>query len=116
MGAQLRASKKMQDLNPHLKNLKEKGSVKYPTIITETNKGKFGYLNTFIIALETILKGNIPLRGSHIYDAEYLQFSKQDIAVFFSEDGVSPPIEIAMNSLNHDCFECEGDSCPIESV
>lgn len=101
-----------------IQNLKEKGSMKYPTIITETNKGKFGYLNTFIKALEkTILEDNVPLKGSHIYEAEYYQFSKQDSAVFFSEDGTSPPLEIAMNTLNpSQCEACTGDSCPIEPV
>ena len=98
--------------------LRKKKSSSFPTIITETNNGRYGYMREFIESLNQLnLRENEPLLGRHIYEAEAFSSDVQDSAVFFSEDGISPPREIAMNSLNQEnCGICNGDSCPIESI
>ena len=108
------------DFAENLLNYLKGKSKTLPTIITAGNKGKStvsirnsGRLeNVFFISLQRLsLSYGQPLLGKHVYEAEEVSYNYQDIAVFFSEMGDYK--EIALNSFNHDCPVCEGDSCPI---
>ena len=101
----------------------EKGVNKFPTIITETNKGRYGRgaatvenpisRSIFLTSLEKLnLNKGEALLGKHIYEAEKFSFSSQDSAVFFADDG-NFPTEIAQNSLYHGCPVCEDGLCLI---
>ena len=98
-----------------IESLREKNSVTFPTIITAANKEQLTYIGAFLNSLDSLdIKPKKPLLGKHIYKAEEFSYAYQDSAVFFSENGVSLPLEIAMNSLNPTDCGCTGDSCPIE--
>ncbi|MBS3151569.1 HEAT repeat domain-containing protein [Candidatus Woesearchaeota archaeon] len=98
-----------------INDLKEKNSRYFPTIIVETGKGRYGGFNIFLDSLKSLnLPIGDPLIGRHIFGSEQSSLRFQDSAVFFSEDGISPSLEIAMSTLNPtQCGECTGDYCPV---
>ncbi|MFH1848968.1 MAG: HEAT repeat domain-containing protein [archaeon] len=112
------------NLLDYLKNVKRMRE--FPAIITVTNKGRYGssilditklekgVTSVFLESVKNLgISAGSPLRGGDIYEAETANFEHQDLAVFFFGDG-SFPVEIAMNSLNHECSGgCTGDYCPI---
>ena len=85
--------------------LKDKKITRLPTIITETNKGSYGYGghsgSLFLDSLINVQKSG-PLLGGHIYEAEQYSWNTQDSAVFFSSEGETP-LEIATNYIPEDC-------------
>ncbi|MAF51251.1 MAG: hypothetical protein CMH64_04125, partial [Nanoarchaeota archaeon] len=101
-----------ESLIDYLKNKKRVNE--FPTIITETNKDRYGYGDRFIESLESLnLQEKLPLLGEHIYESERTSLTRQDSAVFFAEEG-KIPLEVAENTLYHGCPVCEGGVCPIE--
>jgi len=102
-----------------------KTKIRYkPIIVTASNQGRVTInlrlgedawkYEGYDVILITLDKLRIPpgdaLLGEHILAAE--KYSNiNDPAVFFGE-GYDVSEEIATNSFNHDCVECEGDSCP----
>ncbi|MEK6952809.1 MAG: hypothetical protein AABX29_07380 [Nanoarchaeota archaeon] len=102
-----------------------------PTVITETNRGSYGWINEnynyiypdgtnsteISIFLSSLIRAYInsgrmgPLMGSYIIDAEQYSFNKQDSAIFF---GGADPTEIASNYFeNSECGLCENGVCPV---
>ena len=104
-------------------DLESKKSESYPTIVTVSNKGKYGVISLFLDSLDNLnLKDNEHLLGKHIYKAEEFNFGekyklllRQDLVVFFSKEKIEKPLEISQNYLNHECTseECIGGVCPV---
>ncbi|MDO8516816.1 MAG: hypothetical protein Q7S33_01705, partial [Nanoarchaeota archaeon] len=89
--------------------LEIKGSKSYPTIITETNKNRFGRFNVLLKSFISLNKKlDEPLLGKDVLNAGSFSFDIQDSAFFFSQTGKDKPIEISQNYMNH---ECTGEDC-----
>ena len=108
------------------------GDVNKPTIITETNKGSYGYSGAYYTYespdkittsleeswfLSSLIKTYIdsgrtgPLKGEYIFNAEQYSMNSQDSAVFF---GGKEPVEIASNNVGEsECSMCEEGVCPV---
>ncbi|MDI6720835.1 MAG: hypothetical protein QMD85_00490, partial [Candidatus Aenigmarchaeota archaeon] len=101
------------DYAKNLLNELETRTATLSTIITTANKDRYSYGNAFLNSLTRLnIPDNQPLLGRHIYEAEKYADQYEDVAVFFSEYGINS-IEIAENSINHQCPVCEGDLCPV---
>jgi hypothetical protein len=61
--------------------LHENGVADTPIIITETNRGSVGLLDTFTEALEVAHEPGTPLTGADLYEIESLTFKKQDLSI-----------------------------------
>lgn len=108
------------------------GDVNKPTIITETNKGSYGYSGAYYIYespdkittsleeswfLSSLIKTYIdsgrtgPLKGEYIFNAEQYSMNSQDSAVFL---GGKEPVEIASNKIGEsECSMCEEGVCSV---
>ncbi len=61
--------------------LHDNGATEMPVIITETNRGNVGWMETFIPALENSHEVGSPLTGADIYEVETETFLQQDLSV-----------------------------------